>query len=92
MLMELKILVKQETNDIINFKKIIIDARKIESVEQADNGFIVEEEFCTMNTDSGDTFLISMPYEHMIKYWHDSLETFNGLFISRVKEDNPEMN
>ena len=92
MLIELRVLIKNETNNSIYFKKMMINVNNIESVSQADNGFEIDDNICSISTLSGDTFLIAMPYEYMVKYLHDSLETKGGLFISRIKEDNISMN
>jgi hypothetical protein len=82
MLIELPVMVVLEGGVIVE-TPVTFKLRNIESVSRIPS----EEEICELHTLGGDECRINLPYEHMVKFWNDSLDTLNNsVFISRVKK------
>ena len=86
-LIELPLLLEDEQTGIVEQSAITIRIDCIESVLRND----CDIPSCDLNTKSSDCYRINIPYEQMIKFWHDSLETMGGVAVYRMKEKEPRV-
>jgi hypothetical protein len=81
MLIELPLYYCDNQSGIVEQSAATFLIKNIESIVRNDT-----DTTCDLNTVSGDCFRVNLPYEKMIHFWHDSLETLGGVYVARLKE------
>jgi hypothetical protein len=94
MLIELPVMLEDKESGVVAQTNGMFRVDKIESVIMgSETAGFDNPDTSELSTISGDTFCINMPYEQVIKFWHDALETLGGVYIARRKiEEKPNFN
>lgn len=88
MLMEWPVTLEDSESPLVAESVITIMISSIESIVK-----VPIDNVCELHTVGGEVFDVNMGYDKAVKYWHDAIETNNGLFLTRCKrEPNHNLN